>query len=474
MSTDKLKLLVGYLENSVKIDQDQIKILDPEAVRNNIEALVIQAVLAEDQENRFLARYLIRRIALAMDVYPSSINDLYLARGRGDVPNTFTTPAINLRSLSFYAARAVFKAALEIDAGAMIFELARSETGYTDQRPSEYAANVLGAAIAEGYTGPVFIQGDHYQVSASRYRENPEEELNAVKDLTREALGAGYYNIDVDTSTLVDLSKDSVLEQQEENYELTCVLSKFIRDLEPEGVTVSIGGEIGEVGGHNSTEEELRAYLDGFNQTFSEMAPGEIGLSKISIQTGTSHGGVVLPDGSIKEVSVDFDTLQHLGEVSRDSYGLGGAVQHGASTLPESAFNKFVEAEALEVHLATNFQNILYDRLPDDLVDEIYAYLDENHAHERKEGQTDEQFYYKTRKRALGPFKDRIWGLPDDKLAEISRAWEEQFRDLFDRLAIAGTKPYVDKHVAPVAVEPKVEDYLLGGLEPEDTTDLAD
>jgi fructose/tagatose bisphosphate aldolase len=474
MSTDKLKLLVGYLENSVKIDQDQIKILDPEAVRNNIEALVIQAVLAEDQENRFLARYLIRRIALAMDVYPSSINDLYLARGRGDVPNTFTTPAINLRSLSFYAARAVFKAALEIDAGAMIFELARSETGYTDQRPSEYAANVLGAAIAEGYTGPVFIQGDHYQVSASRYRENPEEELNAVKDLTREALGAGYYNIDVDTSTLVDLSKDSVPEQQEENYELTCVLSKFIRDLEPEGVTVSIGGEIGEVGGHNSTEEELRAYLDGFNQTFSEMAPGEIGLSKISIQTGTSHGGVVLPDGSIKEVSVDFDTLQHLGEVSRDSYGLGGAVQHGASTLPESAFNKFVEAEALEVHLATNFQNILYDRLPDDLVDEIYAYLDENHAHERKEGQTDEQFYYKTRKRALGPFKDRIWGLPDDKLAEISRAWEEQFRDLFDRLAIAGTKPYVDKHVAPVAVEPKVEDYLLGGLEPEDTTDLAD
>jgi hypothetical protein len=149
-------------------------------------------------------------------------------------------------------------------------------------------------------------------------------------------------------------------------------------------------------------------------------------------------------------------------------------VQHGASTLPESAFNKFVEAEALEVHLATNFQNILYDRLPDDLVGEIYAYLDENHAHERKEGQTDEQFYYKTRKRALGPFKDRIWGLPDDKLAEISRAWEGQFRDLFDRLSIADTKQYVDEHVTPVAVEPKLEDYLLGGLEPEDTTDLAD
>ena len=474
MSTDKLKLLAGYLENSLEIDQDEIKILDPQAVRDNIEALVIQAVLAEDQEIRFLARYLIRRIALALEIYPSTINDLYLARGRGEVPNTFTTPAINLRSLSFYAARAVFKAAHEIDAGAFIFELARSETGYTDQRPSEYAANVLGAAIAEGYTGPVFIQGDHYQVSASRYRDNPEEELNAVKDLTREALGAGYFNIDVDTSTLVDLSKDSVPEQQEENYELSCVLSKFIRDLEPEGVTVSIGGEIGEVGGHNSTEEELRAYLDGFNQEFSDIAPGEIGLSKISIQTGTSHGGVVLPDGSIKEVSVDFDTLQHLGEVARESYGLGGAVQHGASTLPESAFNKFVDAEALEVHLATNFQNILYERLPENLVEEIYDYLDENHAHERKAGQTDEQFYYNTRKRALGPFKDRIWGLSDEKLTEIVRAWEKQFRDLFERLSIADTKKYLDEHVKLVPVQPELKNYLLGGLEPEDTTDLAD
>lgn len=467
-------MLAGYVGNSVDIDRDQIKILDPQAVRENIEALVIQAVLAEEQETRFLARYLIRKIALALDIYPSTINDLYLARGRGEVPNNFTTPAINLRSLTFYAARAVFKTAHDINAGAFIFELARSETGYTDQRPSEYAANILGAAIAEGHTGPVFIQGDHYQLSAARYRDNPEGELKAVKDLTREAVGAGFYNIDVDASTLVDLSKDSIPDQQAENYELTCVLSKFIRGLEPEGVTVSIGGEIGEVGGHNSTEDELRAYLDGFNQKFSEIAPGETGLSKISIQTGTSHGGVVLPDGSIKEVSVDFDTLQHLGEVARESYGLGGAVQHGASTLPESAFNKFVEAEALEVHLATNFQNILYDRLPEDLVQEIYAFLDQNHEHERKEGQTDEQFYYKTRKRALGPFKDRIWGLSEDKLRMISRAWENQFRDLFDRLSLADTKSYVDEHVTLVEIQPDLKEYLLGGLEPEDTTDLAD
>ena len=252
------------------------------------------------------------------------------------------------------------------------------------------------------------------------------------------------------------------------------MFSKYIRDLEPEGITVSIGGEIGEVGEENSTEEELRAFLDNYKTDLEKVAPGEVGLSKISVLTGTSHGGVVLPDGSIKEVAVDFDLLKLLGKVSRESYGLGGAVQHGASTLPESAFNKFAEYETLEVHLATNFQNILYNELPEELVGEIYAYLDKNHTHERKSGQTDEQFYYKTRKRALGVFKKQIWEIADDQLAKIITAWEVQFRNLFECLGVADTRKYIDQYIHEVVIEPKLEDYLLGGVKKEDTTDLAD
>jgi len=470
MQNQLLKLFKG----GVTLEEDQITIKDPQKVRQHIEKLVREAVLAEDEERRYLARFLIRKIAHAVDIIPSSIHDLYVARGRGDVPNTFTTPAINLRALSFFAARIIFRIAQEIEAGAFIFEIARSETGYTDQRPSEYAANVLGAAIAEGFTGPVFIQGDHYQVSPSRFEEDPEGELDVVRDLTTEALHAGFFNIDVDASTLVDLSKDTVPQQQVENIDITAQLTNFIREREPEGVTVSIGGEIGEVGGHNSTEEELRAFLDGFNDVIAQEFPGTTGLSKISIQTGTSHGGVVLPDGSIKDVSVDFETLQHLSQIARDDYGLGGAVQHGASTLPESAFNKFVESEALEVHLATNFQNIMFDHLPDDLVNEIYSHLDEHFTDRKKPDQTEEQFYYNNRKRALGVYKNEIWGLPQENIDEICSAWETQFRNLFERLSIAGTRKYVEEQVAAVKVQPKLEGYLLGGLTPEDTSDLAD
>ncbi len=463
--------LLALLDDSVVIKDDKVQILDKGKVRANIQALVEAAVLGEDPQ-RYIARYLIRKIALALDIVPASIQDLYIARGRGDVPNTFTTPAINLRGLPFYAAKSIFTIAQEIDAQAFIFELARSETGYTEQRPTEFTANILGAAIATGYAGPVFIQGDHYQVSLGRYSTEPETELQAVKDLTLEAIQAGYYNIDIDTSTLVDLDQETISEQQRLNSELSAMFTEFIRSIEPEGVTVSVGGEIGEVGGHNSTEEEFRAYVDGFNAKLETIAPGAAGLSKISIQTGTSHGGVVLPDGTLADVSIDFDILQQLGKVGRDVYGMGGAVQHGASTLPEEAFDKFVTAEALEVHLATNFQNIMFDHLPKDLVTEIYAYLDENY--ERKSSQTVEQFHYSNRKRALGTFKKKIWGLPEAKKEEIAQAWDEQFRNLFERLSVAGTKKYVDKFVKAVKVEPKLEDYLLGGVQDEDVSDLAD
>lgn len=475
MNTE-LQKLIQEVENSVKADLHSVEVTNPELFRKNVWKLVNVSAL-DSGIRAASARYLVRGAALSMGIYPASIHDLYIARGRGDVPPTFTVPAINLRVLAFDAARMVFKVANQMDASALIFEIARSEIGYTDQRPSEYATNILGAAIAEGYQGPVFIQGDHFQISAGRYQDDPETEVSTVKELTQEAIHAGFYNIDVDTSTLVDLSKTEISDQQELNSNLSAELTAFIRHLEPKGITVSVGGEIGEVGGHNSNEAELRAYTDGFEAKLSSLGKDLAGLSKISIQTGTSHGGVVLPDGSIAQVSVDFDTLKYLSQISREEYGMAGAVQHGASTLPQDAFGKFVEAEACEVHLATNFQNIFYDKAPKALVEKMYAFLDDNHKQDKKAGMTDDQFYYKTRKNAIGQFKNEIIALPDEAKAEIRKAWEAQFSQLFSALAIGDTKKYVDQFTKPVKHLPGLSSYIditTGQKEAEDTSDLAD
>ena len=404
---------------------------------NEIDSLVEEAVFASDKQAKEKSQRTIRELALARGIYPASIQGLYEAAGRG-LYSGITVPAINIRGITYHVARSVFRAALKDRVGAFIFEIARSEVGYTGQRPGEYAACVLAAAVKEGFKGPVFIQGDHFQVNAGKYASEPEKELNAIKDLTREAVDAGFFNIDIDASTIVDLGRPTLEEQQEKNCQVTADMTEFIRSIEPEGIPVSIGGEIGEVGKKNSTVEDLRAFMSGYLRL---LGPGLKGISKISVQTGTTHGGVVLPDGSIASVKIDFNTLEELSRLAREEYGMGGAVQHGASTLPDEAFDRFPQVGALEVHLATGFQNIIYDSpyFPKELLNEISSHLWEKYSSERKQGETEEQFLYKTRKKAFGDFKKEMWSLPEENLVGIMDALEERFSLIFRKLNVVNT-----------------------------------
>jgi fructose/tagatose bisphosphate aldolase len=463
--------LLSALDQAVAIGADgRITVNDAAKLREKVDHLARASALGAEAE-RAAARWLLWEIGQEMGILPASINDLYLARGRGETPTDFTVPAMNLRALAYDAARAAFRAANAGDVGAVIFEIARSEIGYTDQRPAEYLASILAGAVKEGYQGPVFVQGDHFQVNAKRYRTDPDAELGAVRDLTREAILAGFYNIDIDTSTLVDLDLPTLEEQQRLNGTLCAELTHTVRELEPDGVTVSVGGEIGEVGGKNSTEEELRAFMGEYENALGR---GVVGLSKISVQTGTSHGGVVLPDGTLAQVKVDFGTLQQLSQVAREAFGMAGAVQHGASTLPESAFGKFAESEACEVHLATNFQNMLFDRLPHDLHQRTVDWLLANKSDQRKEGETEDQFLYKNRKHAIGQFKREMWDLPEDVRQGVRAAWEEQFGFLFERLNVVGTRDLVARHVRPARLHKSLHDFGGETAGEEDVSDLAD
>jgi fructose/tagatose bisphosphate aldolase len=454
---EDLAALLRATTDVVSIEGDGIEIRDRAAFRGELlDRLTVSAVFG-DEAVKAASRWLIRVAAPDLGAFPASIHDLYLAAGRGEYSHR-TAPAINVRGLSYDVARTILRAARTTESKIVVFELARSEMGYSDQRPGEFASLILAAAIKEGHQGPVFIQGDHYQFNAKNYAKDPAAETDGVRTLAAEAIAAGYFNIDVDASTLVDLSLPTLAEQQRLNYELTAELTEAIRAIEPAGVTVSIGGEIGEVGKENSTVEDLHAFMGGYTAALN--ARGEAagrglpGISKISVQTGTSHGGVVLADGSIADVNVDFETLAALSEAARRGYGMGGAVQHGASTLPEEAFDRFAEANAIEVHLATAFQNRLYDSaaFPTALRDEIYAYLAASHADERKAGMTDAQFYYTTRKRGFGPFKRQLWSQPVETRAALMADLEPLYALIMRRLGVAGSAALVDRVVRPVAV----------------------
>jgi fructose-bisphosphate aldolase class II len=451
--------LLARLDGIVRLDVEKLAIVDEKRLRDDgIRDLAWTAAFGEDEAAVQAAQWIVWEASQALGAQSASIHDLYLARARGEVSG-FTVPAINLRAQTFDMARTAFEAALAGDVGAVILELARSEQTYTYQRPIDYLTGVLAGAIAARWVAPVFIQGDHYQFNAKKYAEDPEAVTEEIRRACRLAVDAGYRNIDIDSSTLVDLSRKTLDEQQRENYVRAAELTAYIRSLEADGVTISVGGEIGEVGKKNSTEDELRAYLAGFERELAARAPGAPSLSKVSVQTGTSHGGIPLPSGGVADVKLDFEVIRRLGEVARE-HGLAGAVQHGASTLPEELFHKFPAVETAEIHLATGFQNTLYEHpaFPPDLHREIEAWVYAHALDERKPDQTDEQFVYSTRKKAIGPFKRQLWDLP--KMDEILSAQHRKLTFLFTELGVNGTREMVDRYVHPVELHRPLPEAL--------------
>lgn len=405
--------------------------IDEQLVTN----LVYTSVFGSSDQEKQTARSEIRELAKQNGIFPGSIHNLYMEYGQGKVKG-FTVPAFNLRNLTYDFGRMIFRKMKEKKMIAVIFEIARGEATYTAQPHDEFATSVLAAALAEGWNGPVYIQADHTQFPAEKYAADPKGQEEILKQFIKIAIDAGFYNIDIDASTLVDLTQKDLKAQQKENAHMTAVLTDYIRSIEPLGVTVSIGGEIGHIGGVNSTVADFEAYMELVESQRDTSKPG---LSKVSVQTGTSHGGVVLADGTIKEAIVDFSVLESIGKVARSKYGMGGPVQHGASTLPTSLFHKFPEVNTLEIHLATGFQNIIFTHMSDSLRKEIYEWVDVNCAKERKEGQTEEQFYYKTRKKANGPFKEKIWKMDPEHKKKVMSELEKEVDLILEQLKIINT-----------------------------------
>lgn len=440
---------------SFTLTENALKIIDRDSFRNNIiNTLANTIIFSENKELKKFCYWLTYSAGMEFNVIPASIQSLYEAYGKSEISG-FTVPAINIRTLTFDIARALFRAAQKTNAAAFIFEIAESEIHYTRQRPLEYSSLVILAAIKENYQGPIFIQGDHFQINLKEFFQNEENERLKLESLIKEAISASFYNIDIDTSSLVDFSTDSLDLQQKLNYELCAHFTRYIRKIQPKNIEISIGGGIGEVGGKNSTPEEVIAFMQGYLKNIGNVKK----ISKLSIQTGTTHGGVIMPDGSIANVYIDFQTLENLSLLSRKKFGLAGCVQHGASTLPQEAFHKFSQHGAAEIHLATQFQNIVYDYLPLSLKEKIYTWLNENCLHEKKENWTKDQFIYRIRKKALGPFKKEIYSLSREWREKISLSLEKEFLFLFRQLGIQNTKPYIEKYVKPVKLNKTQEDF---------------
>lgn len=312
----------------------------------------------------------------------ASIKKLYQSDKVGD----FTVPAFNIRTLTYDAIRALFRAAKQTNTGAFIIELAKSEMTYTDQSPEEYADNCMRAAKAENFEGPIFLQGDHFKL-----KENTKENIKELENLITQSIKVGFYNIDIDCSAL----------PLEENIKQTNYFINFIKNLEilkSQDIEISIGGEVGQIGKQNTSPNDLEQFL------------GKVkGISKVAVQTGTAHG---------KGGEVDFELVKELGKIAKQN-GLAGIVQHGASTLPDGIFEKFSKLDVCEIHLATGINQIIIDNLPQELREKTKS------------------------KKDLGPLKREISNIDEKYKNDIVNKLEKEFIFFFEKLNVENTAKLV-------------------------------
>ena len=441
-------------------DRKVVKISDETQVRRSMDILAFNAVdfgqgRSAAPEVMTLSRYLIAESGRQLGVVPASVFPFYAAMAQGMIGRPMTVPAINIRGDSYNTARSLFRAASDNRVAAVILEIARSEMSYTNQAPAEYAAIMTAAAVREGFRGRLFLQGDHFQINAANYRKNPDLELRTLKDLIRESIAAGFGQIDLDASTLERRGEEGIAVEEavRENAELTASLTEFVRYLEGHHETpyvISLGGESGEVGRTNTTVEEYRSFMAVFRRELAQ-AGIDKGISKISVNTGTAHGGIRLPDGTLADVKIGFDTLKEISLEARKD-GLAGAVQHGASTLPDEVFHRFVEYETAEVHLATAFQDIAMENMPKDLIEALSDWIRTNCVHERKAEQTDIQFLLACRKKSWGPNKEKIWRMEEEPRQRAADKLEAKFAFLFQQLNVTDTEDLVQRYVPEPAM----------------------
>jgi len=384
---DKVRM-IGRLKEAVDLsDINSPRLLDANIFRAIIPNIAFQAANSKDNDLRAALQTLILKLAPQMGARSASVRALYKGKEQiqKNIGRNFTLPSMNLRCSSFNQARTAFDTAKSQGVGALQFELAPTEAVYTGQTLKEFAAMVMAGAVAAGYTGPVFMKLDHMRVDVKKYADDPDKELKRVFGMLKDAIDAGIYAIDIDTSVLEADPKivTDPVEQQRGNFTASAKLVEAARIYgRLNGVDLALGVEVGEVGEAFITEDHMRAFLGNLKKRLANKG-AELGFDiempdVLAIPSGSQHGGVRDAAGNIMEnVNIAFDLLVTAKRVCAE-YGMAGPVQHGASTLPTKMFDMFPARDVTEIHLATALEllfrtEVLDKAVLDQMTDEFIA-----------------------------------------------------------------------------------------------------
>lgn len=336
--------------------------------------------------------------------------------------------AANIRTQ--LSTKGVMEAAKKLDA-ALLFEIAKSEVGYTGQSPAEFYQKITETARQIDFDTPYAIHGDHITI-----KENTPEAIASAKNLIEQEVAAGFTSYAIDASHNFNFDGKTEREQLSDNIEITVKLA----DLIPRDASLEV--EVGEVGRTNAdgtkkltTVAESVAFIEALKEQ-------GVKPDLLAINNGSIHGNIFDEQGNIVEqVGIDIERTKAIVDAIRP---LGVKLaQHGITGTPLRLMHLLIDAGISKGNVGTNWQNIVVENLPQDVLAKMESWtLESEHAKKmlaKKPKISRKELVAKNIKHSLKVFKGELLGLPDDVKQKIDAATQESALSFFTAFNAPGS-----------------------------------
>ncbi|MGB3346755.1 MAG: class II fructose-bisphosphate aldolase [Candidatus Humimicrobiia bacterium] len=342
--------------------------------------------------------------------------------------------AINVRIK--HCLRGVMEAAKEADS-AIIFEIAKSEIGYTDQSPEEYVNYVKEIADRINFNTPYCIHGDHITIP-----ENTPEAIKSAEEIVKKEVEAGFTSFAIDASHNFDLNAELTREQLADNIKITTRIAKLIEKLMAEkgkkredyGLEVEVG-EIGKI--DPETGEQELTTVDEAVTFIKALNENGVYPDLIATNNGTVHGNIYDEEGNIIPI-LGIDAVRTR-EIASSIAPLGVKIaQHGITGTPLKLIHKLIDAGIVKGNVATNFQDIAIENMSPELAKRMADWTMKNYAEKvraKKPKISDREIIGKNIKYAIKVFKHEIEEIDDEykqKISDASKKSATEFIEAFN------------------------------------------
>lgn len=329
--------------------------------------------------------------------------------------------------------RSIIDAAKETDS-AVLFEIAKSEIGYTDQQPEEFARVCKEAIKAANANIPYCIHGDHITIS-----ENTPAAIAAAEDLIKKEIDAGFTSFAIDASHNFDISAAKTIDQLAANIKITTHLAKLIEKLmKDKGKTradYSLEVEVGEIGKTDpKTGKQELTTVDEAVTFIKALHENGIYPDLIATNNGTIHGNVYDAEGNvIPLLGIDDKRTR---EVANAIAPLGVKIaQHGITGTPLELMHKLINAGIAKGNVATHWQDLAIENMPPELVKKMEQWTLDKYradAKAKKPNMSDKEIVGKNIKNAIKPFKKEIADIDDKYKEKIYKACKASAIEYFE------------------------------------------